>query len=65
MLTSGKATEVVADADVDVDVIVDFDVLSTLLTIPFPACKPLLKACPQCDTKYTDPPIRCKPDQIR
>ena len=24
----------------------------------FPACKPLLKACPQCDTKYTDPPIR-------
>jgi len=24
------------------------------------ACKPLLKACPQCDTKYTDPPIRCR-----
>ena len=22
------------------------------------ACKPLLKACPQCDSKYTDPPIR-------
>jgi len=24
------------------------------------ACKPLLKTCPQCDTKYTDPPIRCR-----
>merc|ERR1719319_1703683 len=24
------------------------------------ACKPLLKACPQCDLKYTDPPIRCR-----
>jgi len=24
------------------------------------ACKPLLKACCQCDTKYTDPPIRCR-----
>merc|ERR550519_3297070 len=24
------------------------------------ACKPLLKACPQCDAKYTAPPIRCR-----
>jgi len=24
------------------------------------ACKPLLKACCQCDSKYTDPPIRCR-----
>eukprot|EP00092_Neocalanus_flemingeri_P017423 GFUD01018846.1.p1 GENE.GFUD01018846.1~~GFUD01018846.1.p1 ORF type:complete len:499 (+),score=131.10 GFUD01018846.1:381-1877(+) len=24
------------------------------------ACKPLLKACCQCDMKYTDPPIRCR-----
>jgi len=24
------------------------------------ACKPLLKACCQCDAKYTDPPIRCR-----
>jgi len=24
------------------------------------ACKPLLKACCQCDKKYTDPPIRCR-----
>jgi len=24
------------------------------------ACKPLLKACCLCETKYTDPPIRCR-----
>jgi len=24
------------------------------------ACKPLLKACCQCDMKFTDPPIRCR-----
>ena len=24
------------------------------------SCKPLLKACCQCDTKFTDPPIRCR-----
>jgi len=24
------------------------------------ACKPLLKTCPQCDSRYTDPPIRCR-----